>query len=284
MILRLQGGLGNQLFQLLALRYLGRLSSEEREIFVGDIDSFRTKRQLAISELLQGETIINKVGSFDQLLFRSKLSRALAPFGIHSIESVSQLSNWRSQYLNGYFQDIYAYKDLKLVKGLIGHIWQAISAINTCYDVTGEQCAIHLRLTDFVASENQRKFLVNYRLPYMKKAIQWFRDHGIQHFILFTDAPREAKMLLAEDSITLFSENCKQDVTLLQEFQSLSSFRNMIASNSTFSFWAALLGKSEKIVFPETWDILNKKDDLNFQLNLRTFNRLSVNNKQITRI
>lgn len=56
----------------------------------------------------------------------------------------------------------------------------------------------------------------------------------------------------------------------IDDFYKLMSFKNIIIPNSTFSYWAAVLGKSTKIYAPEVWSfndlnyILTKKDQTTF--------------------
>lgn len=283
MLLRLQGGLGNQLFQLLAIRYLQtKYLNTNPIIFTGHLHKFKTQRSLEINCFLKNEIITEEVNSLNEFLFNSKLSKVLGMFNLHSVSSIKQLENWKHQYLNGYFQDLYNYKDPLLVK-------QQIQLFNTDLKkysnsiTTGEyDCAVHLRLTDFVMSKKQKDFLIHYRLPYLQSAINWFKqNHSIKRFVLFTDEPAEALRLLNNDEVVLANTLVNKPLTLIEEFALFSSFKNMIASSSTFSYWGSLLGVEKRVVFPQKWDIVSKSIDDVFQKNLLHYNTFSYSKNTI---
>jgi hypothetical protein len=285
MILRLQGGLGNQLFQLLAIRYLVNFHKETKYIYAGDLGQFQAKRSLQIHPILSDEIVIDSINVFDKLIFRTKLSRILAPISIHSISNVSQLKNWKSQYLDGYFQDLFSYDDLDLVQTLISDINSALCKTAAPMATIGvKDCAIHLRLTDFVKTEQQKIFLYQYRVPYFKRSIKWFKEQGVRRFILFSDAVEEAKELLKDDDILPFAEVTSRPSTVLEEFTAFASYSNMIASNSTFSFWGSLLGVTKRVVFPEKWSYTNTVDERIFQKNLENHQRFRIGYREIIRL
>jgi len=283
MILRLQGGLGNQLFQLLALRYLATIEREEKFVYIQDLAFFKAKRQFEIRFLLSDENILNQISMLDRLLFRTKVSKVLAQIGIHSISTVKQIDSWKSQILNGYFQDIYNYPDYSLVKLLITEIQEKMTVKRDENNFFNNACAIHLRLTDFVQTPQQREFLLNYRIPYILRAIEWYKSMEVNKFILFTDDIYTAKEFFDDKNVIPYSEfDNSQD--LIEEFASLCSFPNLICSNSTFSFWASMLGVPKKVAFPLIWDSLNKTDEKNFQANLAVYDKISIFSNQLIRL
>jgi hypothetical protein len=286
MVLRLQGGLGNQIFQLLALRYLKNLHPREREvIFTGDLSKFRSPRDLSINSFIKNEELISDINWIDHLLFQTKISKVLSRFSIHAVNSVRQLSKWDGQYLNGYFQDIYNYPDHAAVKAGIKELDQVVKEqIPVELRLSPSDCAVHLRLTDFAETKAQRDYLHSYRLPYIKQSIRWFRDNkSIKRFILFSDDPKEAQNLI-DDDVILYKDLAAPDQGLFKEFCAFSSFQNIIGSNSTFSFWGGLLGCKKQIVFPATWDKLKPKDEMIFQKNLASYNNFSEYQHSIARI
>lgn len=280
MTIRLHGGLGNQLFQLLALRYLAHYNTAEKlEIFTGHLETFKTKRSFSIVPFLKDETILMRSDWWNEIIFKTKLSKFLSFFSLHAISSVQHVNNWKGQFLNGYFQDIYNYKDLSIVKEQIKGINATVQSgiEENKMNFSGTDCAIHLRLTDFIETKKQLHYLNSYRIPYVKRSMDWFRkNYNIRRFILFSDAPAHASELINGDNIILYNDYASPGQSLFHEFCSLCSFQNMIGSNSTFSFWAGLLGTDKNIVFPQVWDMLNQENDKVFQQNLEAYERFST--------
>lgn len=287
MVLRLQGGLGNQLFQLLALRYLCAQSDVPGAIFTGDLHRFPTRRELSMHELLEGENILPNLSRWDSMMFSSKLSKVASKVGLHSIDSVKKLRSWRGQHLNGYFQDVYNYHNFDLVKQEIEKVDRKVTQLyeEPLWGNDPKCCAVHLRLTDFVQNKAQRDFLYNYRIPYIRKAIARLKaEYDVEKFVIFTDAPREAKELLQQPEAMLLGELGIGNLTLIKEFSLLTGFPFLITSNSTFSFWSSLLGRKKTIVFPTVWDALNSVDDKNFQNNISVHNRIAASSGTIIRV
>jgi len=287
MLLRLQGGLGNQLFQLIALRYAARKHQSSPIIFPGHLHKFATARAFEIQPFLKDEAILQDLSWFDAFLFDTKASRFLSKFGVHAIESVTQLNHWNGQVLNGYFQDIYQYEDVSLLKAEIDVLRKVVQQQFNALDfqIHPNDCGVHLRLTDFVATKAQENFLLQYRLPYIKNAIAWFKEHhGINRFVLFTDAPDQAMDLLKDAEIALFADISTKKINLFEEFCIFCAFPKMIASNSTFSFWGSVLGGNKEVVFPKIWDTLKSQDEKVFQENLRMYHNFITDNQMITRL
>jgi hypothetical protein len=274
MILRLHGGLGNQLFQLLAGRYLSREIGKEIEIYTSDLANFKTKRDFEIRPLLKKEEkVIDTIRPVDKALFKYKVSKVLSNLGLHSIANVHNFSSWNGQYLNGYFQDIYNYKKLETVSEIVYSIEQSLlglapnNSLEQSLDYSST-CAIHVRLTDFIQHKKGEEFLRTYRIPYVLKSIEYFKkEFGIKKFVVFTDDLSLAKKLFNNEELIFFND-LGPTISLLQEFHLLSTFKYLITSNSTFSFWSSVMGGDKTIVFPSLWKHDDKKEDFVFKRNI----------------
>ena len=278
MIVRLHGGLGNQIFQIVAARYVAQTTQQAMSIYAGDLNNFATKRNFEVQPLLADETTVDRISSLDNLCFKYKVSKMLGRFNIHSVTSVAGLSGYKNQYLNGYFQDVYNYSDTQILGTVVKQLNDQLDSIapkgNPTIDYS-TTCALHLRLTDFIHHAEGKKFLESYRLPYISRAITTMqRDYNIKNFIVFTDDVALAKQYLQNDSITFFNDLQGEKLTLLQEFQTLSSFKYLITSNSTFSFWTSVFGGQKTIVFPELWKHDDKKEDQIFRKNINQYQTL----------
>jgi hypothetical protein len=142
--------------------------------------------------------------------------------------------------------------------------------------------AIHLRLTDFITENKNLEFLKEFRLPYILKSVEWLqKSYGLQKFVVFTDDLPLAKTLLAGEHFLFFKEMPKADFNLLEEFYLLSSFKYLITSNSTFSFWSTVFGKEKTIVFPSLWKHDNKREDGLFKRNIAVHAKMFPKNNYI---
>lgn len=263
MLVRLHGGLGNQLFQLLAARYISKKNEVAIEIFAGDLKRFQTKRLFEIIPLLRNETLVEQIDLVDHFLLKNKISKIAGKFSFHSIASVSQVNKWNGQILNGYFHDIFNYKDYSLVACLVKEIdadLQRIAPINPAHFSINinRSGAIHLRLGDFLQIGKGRDFLLKYRLPFIKEtAAKLLEKQEVDNFIVFTDDPVKARQLLSGPEYIFLEDLIHTKLSLLHEFNLLTKFIHIIPSNSTFSYWTSILGNRKTVYFSPLW----KNDD-----------------------
>jgi hypothetical protein len=287
MLVRLQGGLGNQLFQLLAARYCQSVFGGQIKIYPNDLDKFQTSRNFEIAPLLKNEIVVNSVNPFHRILFTSKISKLLGKVSVHSVSSVKQLKKWRGQILNGYFQDIYHYPDFTLLHKLVREIecdLQKAAPIDVAKLPFNPLscCAIHLRLTDFLQIGQGKDFLHDYRLPFIKKAVVKLKGkEGINKFIVFTDDVAMAKQYLPGAEFHFFQDLQVGNVNLLTEYNIISRCKFLITSNSTFSFWTSMLGGQKTIIFPGTWRNDDKIENGIFIENTRLHNQMFPNQNRI---
>jgi hypothetical protein len=274
MVVRLHGGLGNQLFQLLAARYLAKDKKQGVRLYPNDLSKFSTKRNFEIQPLIAEQEVTTELNRIDQALFKYKLSKVLAKLQVHAIADVAAIDAWSGQHFNGYFQDIFNYRNYKLLSGIVKGIDDQLGNIthrhlgpfDVEYASTG---AVHLRLTDFVQHLEGEKFLREFRLPYIQKAAEYLHLHfNVKKFIVFTDDIELAKKLLQDEWFVFFQDSLQGKLTLLQEFYFLASFKYLITSNSTFSYWSTVFGRDKTIIFPSLWKNDDKKENAVFLRNI----------------
>jgi len=104
--------------------------------------------------------------------------------------------------------------------------------------------SVHIRRTDYTINPNHPV----QPMSYYEKALELF-DKNVQIFV-FSDDPIWCKEqeLFADDNIML-SEGNDADVDLCL----MSKCDYHIIANSSFSWWGAWLGDSEKVVAPSNW-------------------------------
>jgi hypothetical protein len=289
MTVRLHGGLGNQLFQLLAARYIQLTKDEEKvSIYVGDLADFSTPRALEIFPLLHSnETVVQQLSAADRFFFKYKVSKILGHFSIHSISTVRQATNWRGQFLNGYFHDISNYKNYHVVDRIVKQIDSDLRSAAPVHDINlpfdpDHSCAVHLRLTDFLKIGNGKQFLTEYRIPFMLRAVDAALHAGAKGpTVVFTDDVAQAKELLPATGFVFIAALAGTRLSLLQEFNLLSRFRYFVPSNSTFSFWASMVGNNKRVYFPRTWKVDDKRENDTFLRNIQQHRELFPHGNEI---
>lgn len=243
--IRLQGGLGNYMFQIAAAYAYGLKHNKNAVFTISDSikvhNSINTYKDnvfenvnLTPSKDINGFTQINEPG-----------------FHYTEIPSVDG-----DVYLNGYFQSEKYFKEYsdeiralfeqpKFVYGLVAH--EAWNNHGIYINVDKNTCSIHVRRGDYLNSPNHHPVQnMNYYMKAIKKMpkdtvflifsddIAWCKEN-------FPDLPEKFK----------FIEGNTDFVDLLM----MASCQHNIICNSTFSWWAAWLNKNpDKIVIaPSVW-------------------------------
>lgn len=106
---------------------------------------------------------------------------------------------------------------------------------------------------------------------YYRRALELLRDLGVNRKVLiFTDSPEileQRDFLLQEFSSELFETDTAS--TPLENMLLLSLSEHLIMANSTFSWWAAWLGRKNgaerRVIYPRPWINLQSWDDRDLQ-------------------
>jgi hypothetical protein len=126
------------------------------------------------------------------------------------------------------------------------------------YD-TNKYCYIHLRGTDY---KNHNLFFLN--KDYYNKAIDKINSIAPNlSFIVFTDDLKTSKEMFPEFE-------CFSHADMMIDFQLLKNAKFNIIPNSTFSWWAAWLGKKNIVIAPNNWLNYNRPIDGFYPVDIKT--------------
>lgn len=269
-IVRLKGGVGNQLFQF-ALGY--SLHIHYRQPLQYDVTSYLVDplRKFELQPL--GLVLAN---DYDRNLFfkpgiAERVKRRLKFHSIYRIvkEAAGKEfsfsndifdSKARGTYLDGYWQNINYFAE---VKEQIKFILSSIDLKYFSQDQfqTQDAVAIHVRRGDFITNPNTVEVYCSLGVDYYHAAMSYFRKirPGAQ-FYFFSDDIAWCKANF-KDSDVSFIDSCEAP---FYELLFMSRMHHHIIANSTFSWWAAWLNTRPDhiVIAPENWFINREQNGL----------------------
>ena len=270
-IVRLNGGLGNQMFQYAAGRALaGRLGAEllldtrafehalafqpySRRAYA--LSPFRLRARLATASDLKGWPVwVVAIGMrlrFVRPLFRRWHFESALTYdpGLRTLhEPVCLVGYWQSER---YFIDVAdgIRADFTLQEGLCGANAKLLELAHSAGSV-----GLHVRRGDFVSLSSAAQVHGLCSIDYYRRAIDLVRKRYPEcHFLVFSDDPQWARAELPLDSSAVFvtgnAERPEQDLILM------SACNHHITANSSFSWWGAWLAvnPSKIVIAPKRW-------------------------------
>jgi hypothetical protein len=254
--LRITGGLGNQIFQYL---YAMSIANEtEGKLFVhtsfmNDFSIFRAglrtsaKRKFSLHKLPFFDYEVTNVVSEKNFL-TSMVFGQLRIFKFNYLRNlIFRFSN--NLYLDGYFMTANEYLKISVLEGSICTTLQ-----NNITSRGFGVCGIHLRAGDLLQQDHP-KCSVNY----FENSIKYFiENYQVNDFEIITENIEHAKLFFDElknKYNILFVDTGSE----IDDFRRLASYDYLIASNSTFSWWAGALGYSKKFICTPFIYTLNDK-------------------------
>lgn len=241
-IVRLLGGMGNQLFQYAygqALRHRGHDVAYSRESLIEG-----THREYSLDFLSpflsppKGELVREKSHIFDPEML------------------------WVPDHttVEGYFQcEQYFQEVAHDIRSRFYHIWDQNPLTGYAFEVQQEvfshnSVSIHVRRKDYVALQNYHGLL---GMDYYEKAINLMTEkYGI------IEPPDGLKFLVFSDDPSWCRQNFSSRFYIVESLSKYDDLRLMsrcdhaIIANSTFSWWAAWLGDNQSgraVIAPEKW-------------------------------
>jgi hypothetical protein len=271
-VVRLMGGLGNQLFQYATAR---AIAARHNAGLIFDLSWFPTvsDREYAlapfavIAKILQDDPLIqtSRLHSLwnrlaHRLIRRSGLKRFGRPvFAERYFHFDPAVLDVRAPiYLDGYFQSERYFSDhadlirneLRLVAPPAKRSQEMLEMIRS-----SEAVCLHVRRGDYVANATTQAFHGTCSLDYYREgfalAAEGMRNPTV---FVFSDNPSWAQENLKLDARTVIvdihgPEQAHEDLRLM------AACRNFVIANSSFSWWAAWLGEqlSKRVVAPKRW-------------------------------
>lgn len=225
------GGVGNQLFQIAA----GYAYAKEygKKLLINPYNWFAGQ---GIDPLIYKDTI-----------FKNFTYCKTDTSTINGIDNISerrfnydQLPNVEgSVALNGYFQSLKyfeKYKDEFISKLSLPEVEQVVNTDTTI--------AFHIRRGDYLRHPDIHHICTT---KYFELLFEKFKD--IYKIDVFTDSPEYVL-----DEFKNYNFNVQRTPSELHDLSLMSTYTKLVCSNSTFSWWASLLGSPDKyIIVPERW-------------------------------
>ena len=260
-IVKLMGGLGNQLFQYALGRRLALKNKTELFLDISRLESYGKPRQYSLSHLaIAGSIATNKQLAKLKII---NLFDFFKPYGKKSIIrerrypfDPSVINAPRNVYLDGPWQTEKYFKDIEdtirrdiTIKDPPDKKYLAIlDKIRRTNSVS-----LHVRRTDYLVGKNTSVFTIC-QLEYYKQALMLIAQKiGIQELFVFSDDIEWAnKNISFPCPITFVSDGNLADY---QELMLMSSCKHNIIANSTFSWWGAWLNNNHRkiVVTPKKW-------------------------------
>lgn len=248
----LQGGLGNQLFQislhclLLDLGYKSKVCP----IFLQSPIKKVTKRKFETKPLLVSNEISYLVPFFELLQIKARNKNALYverdPFKFTKKELQAALVN---NLFIGFFQSFFIAE--KSYKHLRNKLEKKINYLEPI-----DSIGIHVRGQDYL-NEKNTIFHGNSKAEYYEKSIDCFikANENIHDINVYTDDLRYAKALLKGVDFNLETK-FHHSSDPWSDLNRLKSHKYLILTNSSFSWWAGFLAHKEynaNLMFPKMW-------------------------------
>lgn len=277
-IVRLSGGLGNQMFQYAAARRLAHIHGTVLKLDTSRLDRANpldTPREyeLGYFRITAGKAIPGECETFEELgkEWLNPVYRLLQKFGF--LPSKSGFRYYRERRfsfdgrvlrlpdnicLDGYWQSEKYFRDIRdvitaeftLLDGPAGMNLRLAEQISACNSVS-----LHVRRGDYIANPAAARYHGTCGIGYYSRAIEEIKKRvALPHLFIFSDDPEWVATNLKPDIPATFidhnnTSNGGEDLNLMRLCK-----HNVIA-NSSFSWWGAWLNGNpgKTVIAPVHW-------------------------------
>lgn len=276
-IVKLIGGLGNQMFQYALGRHLSQKNNtklkmditgfESYKLHKYSLDTFNIKKNVATKSEI-GRFKKSKPKSGRKWFLYNKLfadsSKYFQEKGFNFDLDVMKLGS--DVYLDGYWQSEKYFKEIEsAIRADFSFILpqgekdkKVSELINKCASIS-----IHIRRADYATDANTNKTHGTCPINYYDKAIKVVAEKvNNPHFFVFSDDHEWVKQNMKIDYPTVHIDHNNTD-TNYQDLRLMASCEHNIIANSTFSWWGAWLNKNPNkiVVAPKKWFANTNKND-----------------------
>jgi hypothetical protein len=279
-IVKINGGLGNQMFQYAAAK---AVSLRNDTILKVDITEFKKQKihngyrlnLFNIDENIASKAEINTLKTSTNPFIRKLIRAGVLP----------RMKTWHSEkkgFKTKVDTDIFSHKELYLdglfqTQEYFAHIKELLAKEFALKDALSVKAELYMRLiknSDSVSVHVRRGDFINLgwclELDYYKEAVKFISDrHPTSSFFVFSDDVKWCKEHLTFIQNPTFVEGAKNEA---EDLELMKNCRHNIIPNSTFGWWAAWLNQnSDKIVIaPKQW----LEDDKDFDPTHKSWVRL----------
>ena len=276
-VVKLQGGLGNQMFQYAAARGTG-----DTNIFF-DLAFFKTHHShtdlftpRSFELNIFSEVIGSKFNSFQERLFNSgnlmaKVLRNLVYGKMHVVkeqdmESVS-IPKAERLLLQGFFQSekyFTAIRDQLIYEFQFPALDQRNQKQADTIKSLENSVSIHVRRSDYLKPKVQ-EHLFTMSLEYYQQAINLLNRRLVNPtYIIFSDDPTWCESNLLNSNANFLLVKGNDGSGAWKDMCLMAQCKHHIIANSSFSWWGAWLSNREDnlVVAPKNWFIDRSKNDV----------------------
>lgn len=279
-IVKLMGGLGNQMFQYAAGRRLALLRDVPLKLDISDynLNKLRSYKldhfNIVASFASNGDIQAIKRVNIDK---KGPIVRLIQKMGIDNIYSKSSyfqelafnydrnfLKLPKDVYISGYWQseryfiDIgdvirqdFSFKDSNFESKVISEEIRSSSSVS-----------VHIRRGDYVTNSHTNKYHGTCSLDYYNKAVKYIGKKVDKplFYIFSDDIDWVEKNLTVDYPMTVISN--QYSCSDIEDLRLMSMCKHHIIANSSFSWWGAWLGKKDDgiIIAPKKWFNLSKNN------------------------
>lgn len=269
-VVKLVGGLGNQMFEYAAAKGLAAKLGVETKIDKGwfnqiptnatprhyELNSFKLKQDfIGLEPFFAGASLASRGKALVASAFGRKVLKLYRESHYHySPDLLRQPDN---TYLDGYFQsekyfahireDLLA--DFSWAKPAVGKNKKLLEVINK--DVNS--VSIHVRRGDYVSNENATEFHGLRGIDYYQAATKTIEKSVKKpNYYVFSDEPDWCKENLKFKHNTTYID---WNTDGAEDMRLMKSCRHNVLANSSFSWWSAWLNANEDkiVVAPKQW-------------------------------
>lgn len=262
-VIKIYGGLGNQLFQY---AFGLNLAIHNKTNLILDLSWFNkkinkaTKRSFELKYLNISTQYNNSLSIKFKLLFynhwllkRIPIKRKLKVYNDNDLLNLSKINN---VYLDGYWHS-YLYfiniRDILISEFTLKKEFEIKTEFRNKILSTSNSVSLHIRRTDYLNNPNYAKCSIFY----YERAIEEFYKFNYDFtFFVFSDDLDFAKKIFKNNSKIIYSKCSNFNISnTVEDFLNITSCNNHIICNSTFSWWASWLCANPRkiIIIPDQW-------------------------------
>jgi hypothetical protein len=260
-IVKLIGGLGNQLFQYAAGRRLAEKHSTILKLDVTGFEKYKLHRYCLhyfhVWEYVATQAEIDTIqfNWFNRLQNRLNSSSGkekhlhFDPKILDAPNNILLFGYWASEK---YFADI---TDILRRELVVKHQQDAQSQMFSDRMQSTESVSLHVRRGDYVQNPVTNKFHGTCNQDYYDCAVRYIAERVINpHFFIFSDEPEWVKENLKID-FPMTVVDCNDASRNYEDLRLMSTCKHNIIANSSFSWWGAWLNPNphKVVIAPKKW-------------------------------